>query len=124
MRPRSCEIDRRRSASLQIACDGNYRRLTRRPCDVGRQAPGCAAQDRRMSQFWRLRRDPGFNITAPRRTRSAHFHRPWRASYADPAIFYDPAHRADREQSHFRWLRLLLRRILAALITGLQPASA
>ena len=38
------------------------------------------AQDRRPSQICRLERAAGPNIIAPRRTSSAHLHRPWRAT--------------------------------------------
>ena len=37
-------------------------------------------QDRRQSQYCRLERVAGCGIIAPRRTHSAHLHRPWRAN--------------------------------------------
>ena len=42
--------------------------------------PPGVAQDRRPSQYHRLERLVGRGILAPRRTNSAHLHRPWRAT--------------------------------------------
>jgi hypothetical protein len=52
---------------------------TREIAGDGRKQSG-VAQDRRPSQICRLERVAGRGIIAPRRKRSAHLHRPWRAS--------------------------------------------
>jgi hypothetical protein len=41
----------------------------------------CVANNRRPAPHWRLKRVPGLNIIAPRRSNSAHLRRPWRATY-------------------------------------------
>jgi hypothetical protein len=48
----------------------------------GRKQSG-VAQDRRPSQICRLERVAGRGIIAPRRKRSAHLHRPWRAIFTE-----------------------------------------
>ena len=60
---------------------GCYRRMTGPPTISESQA-ACrgVAQDRRTSQMYRLERAEGGGIIAPRRSSSAHLHRPWRAT--------------------------------------------
>jgi hypothetical protein len=52
------------------------------PATSCRQPPRGVAHDRRPSQSCRWERAPSCSIIVPRRTNSAHLHRPWRAIYA------------------------------------------
>src|SRR5258708_32208468 len=48
-------------------------------------------QDRTLSQIYRLERVAGCGIIAPRRTNSAHLHRPWRATARKGTLPRPPA---------------------------------
>ena len=65
----------------EIDRHGRYRKITGPPRDIGKSGgPRRVVQDRGASQTCRLERVAGCGIIAPRRTNSAHHHRPWRAT--------------------------------------------
>jgi len=80
--------DLREANRIRHGRPNRYRRVSGPPCDIGRTAPRGVAQNRRASQICQLERVAGRGIIPPRRTNSAHLHRPGRPSWGvEPASF-------------------------------------